>query len=170
LTADLELFDSDVFQSSSSIAPFAGFNRIQIENTNSSSGSGYPTAENSDQVDYEADDDFSGIVRGYPSPWRNVKLIHTGLPSTEIVELNIVSRLETESVEFVAGLASVKFPVLSISAKEWNIADLGTVTFDGNKLKSSSDGYSMLNLTYVTEAYEWAVSGEDGSKVQFVML
>jgi hypothetical protein len=163
----LDLFDSDVFKSSSKLAPFNGFDRVQVDND--TDGSSSSTDDTSDSVEYEEYNDLSGTVRGYPSPWRSVALFHSGIDTTEIVPLDIVSRVETETVEFVGGDASVKYPVKSIVAMTWHTTDLGSVTFDGRNLTSSNAGFSLLEVSYVTESYEWFVSGEDGTKIQFVL-
>jgi len=164
-TADVEFYDGDVFNSTSSVAPFDGFNRVQIDNDGESSGSD----STNDSVTFEPYDVLSGTVKGYPSPWRSVDLYHTGSPATNIIPLGIVSRVETETVEFVAGRASVKFPVKSILSSSWNAVDLGSITVDGKNLVASTPGYSLLDIEYVTESYDWFVDGEDGTQVQFVL-
>ncbi|TRZ64066.1 MAG: hypothetical protein D4S02_11395 [Rhodocyclaceae bacterium] len=104
------LFDSDVLGSVARIAPARGFNRVTLANEEGAGSS------DADHVDYVAvpDDATRGTVRARLGFARAVKLAHTGNPGTVVRALGQIVRTETETIEFVEGQASARYPVTSL--------------------------------------------------------
>lgn len=161
-----QLFDSEVIASSSQIAPVRGFNRVTVANEQGASGS----SSSPDSLEYVGTDSVTGTIRAYPNPSRPVALVHTGNPATTITALGTVSRQETETVEFVSGRASTRYPVAAIVSSAWRVNDLGAVSFDGSALTAAIEGYSLLDITYTVESVDWSVGLDADEQVQFVLM
>ncbi|MDP2432004.1 MAG: hypothetical protein Q8O33_08235 [Pseudomonadota bacterium] len=160
------LFDSDVISARAQIAPSRGYNRVTLANEEGASSS------SADRIEYlaDADDANRGTVRAYLALGRPVVLVHTGHPATVIADLGEVSRTETETVEFVEGRGSTRYPVDSIVAAVWQHTDLGAVSADGQDLAAATPGYSLLRITYTTTSLDWRVALSVDEEVQFVLV
>lgn len=160
------LFDSEVISSRAQIAPAKGFDRVTIANQDSGGSS------TSDRIEFvvNAEDSHQGLVRAYLGTTRPVILTHTGHPDTVIMELGPTVRTETETVEFIDGRASSKYPVTAITSALWQHSDLGTVTAYQQSLSVDNSGYSLLKLTYTTTSLNWQVSLINDEEVQFVLV
>jgi hypothetical protein len=160
------LFDTDVLSVSSQIAPMRGYNRVTIANEEGATGSA------SDRIEFVADTDDPnrGTVRAYLSVSRPVTLVHTGHASTVVASLGAVTRTETETVEFIEGQASTRYPVASITSSVWRHSALGTVVANGQTLVAATPGYSLLRITYTTTSLDWRVALPVDEEVQFVLV
>ena len=160
------LFDSDVLSVGTQIAPHRGFNRITLSNEE---GSG---SASSDAVEYDAsaDDDNRGTVRAYLGTDRPVTLVHTGNPGTVIASAGRVTRSETETLEFIEGQATTRYPITAVTSAVWQHVNLGSLTASGKTLLATVAGYSLLQLTYTTTALEWQVALGADEEVQFVLI
>ena len=160
------LFDADVISTRSQIAPSRGFNRVTIANEDGAAGS------SSDRIEFvaDADDDNRGTVRAYLVETRPVVLTHTGNAATVIASLGTVSRSETETVEFVEGRASTRYPVAAITSAVWQHTDLGAVSADGQSLVAATAGFSLLRVTYTVTSLNWRVALSIDEEVQFVLV
>lgn len=160
------LFDSDVITARSQIAPMRGYNRVTIANEDGAS------ASSSDRIEFvaDADDAHRGTVRAYLATTRPVVLTHTGHAATVIADLGEFTRRETETVEFVEGRASTRYPVSAIVSTVWQHTDLGAVTADGQNLVAATPGYSLLRITYTTTSLDWRVALPVDEEVQFVLV
>jgi hypothetical protein len=160
------LFDADVMSAQAQIAPTRGFNRVTIANEEGSAGA------SADRIEYvaDADDAYRGMVRVYLATTRAVVLAHTGHPSTVIASLGAVTRTETETVEFIEGQASTRYPVTAIVNLAWQHTGLGDVTAAGQALTAATSGYSLLRITYTTTSLDWRVALPIGEEVQFVLV
>lgn len=160
------LFDSEVINSRTQIAPARGFDRVTIANQDSV-GSNV-----SDRIEFviNAEDSHQGVVRAYLATTRPVILTHTGHPDTDITELGPTVRTEIETVEFIDGRASSKYPVTTITSAIWQHSDLGSVTANQQNLSVDNTGYSLLKLTYTTTSLNWQVSLITDEEVQFVLV
>lgn len=160
------LFDADVLSVSSQIAPMRGYNRVTIANEEGATGS------SSDRIEYVADPDdpYRGTVRAYLSVSRSVVLVHTGHASTVVASLGTVTRTETETVEFIEGQASTRYPVAALMSTAWQHTDLGAVVADGQSLVAATSGYSLLRITYTTTSLDWRVALPVDEEVQFVLV
>ncbi|MDO8892317.1 MAG: hypothetical protein Q7V00_10765 [Sulfurimicrobium sp.] len=160
------LFDADVMSARSQIAPSRGYNRETIANEDGASGS------SSDRVEYvpDPDDANRGTIRAYLATTRPVVLTHTGHTATVIASLGEVTRTETETVEFVEGRTSTRYPVAAIVSAIWQHTDLGTVIADGQNLVAATAGYSLLAVTYTTTSLDWRVALSIDEEVQFVLV
>ena len=158
--------DDALISVSESISPAKLFNRVDIYSTQ--------LVNNSiqDRLEYKVDevDPLSGVMEGYPSPWRAVTLTHTGNPLTQIMPLGVASRTETEEIEFVAGKANTKYPIDSILTMEWDVVNLGAVTYAGALLTSSILAESLLKISYTVRSYSWQIRGIDKTEVQFLCM
>ena len=160
------LFDSEVISSRAQIAPAKGFDRVTIANQDSGG------SITSDRIEFvvNAEDSHHGLVRAYLGTIRTVLLTHTGHPDTVIMELGPTVRTETETVEFIDGRASSKYPVTAITSGLWQHSDLGNVTANQQTLSVDNTGYSLLKLTYTTTSLNWQVSLITDEEVQFVLV
>lgn len=160
------LFDTDVISTRAQIAPSRGFNRVTIANEEGVAGS------SADRIEFvaDADDDNSGTVRATLFPPRPVVLTHTGHAATVIASLGEVSRTEVETVEFVEGRASTRYPVQSITSTVWQHTDLGAVSADGQSLLAATPGFSLLCITYTVTSRNWRVALPINEEVQFVLV
>ncbi|MEW5972243.1 MAG: hypothetical protein AB1713_00625 [Pseudomonadota bacterium] len=160
------LFDADVISVQAQIAPMRGYNRVTIANEDGGAGT------SADRIEYlaDADDPNRGTVRAYLPAERPVRLVHTGHPDTVIASLGQVTRTETETVEFIEGKASTRYPVASILDLAWQHTDLGTVTASGQNLTAAISGYSLLRITYTTTSLNWRVALPIDEEVQFVLM
>ncbi len=164
------LFDADVISAQARIAPMRGFNRVTIANEDAGSNA------SSDRIEYVADDDdpYRGTVRVYLATSlasaRTVVLAHTGHPATVIDTLGERTRVETETVEFVEGRASTRYPVTAIVDLAWQHTGLGEVTASGQNLTAAVSAYSLLRITYTTTSLDWRVALPVDEEVQFVLV
>ncbi|MDO9189986.1 MAG: hypothetical protein Q7U24_08950, partial [Sulfurimicrobium sp.] len=108
--------------------------------------------------------------RAYLATTRPVVLTHTGHTATVIASLGEVTRTETETVEFVEGRTSTRYPVAAIVSAIWQHTDLGTVIADGQNLVAATAGYSLLAVTYTTTSLDWRVALSIDEEVQFVLV
>lgn len=160
------LFDADVISTRSQIAPSRGFNRVTIANEDGAAGA------SSDRIEFVADaiDANRGTVRAYLVTTRPVVLTHTGHAATVIASLGAVSRSETETVEFVEGRASTRYPVAAVTSAVWQHTDLGVVSADGQSLVAATAGFSLLRVTYTVTSLNWRVALSIDEEVQFVLV
>lgn len=160
------LFDADVISTRSQIAPSRGFNRVTIANEDGAS------SPSSDRIEFVADADslHHGTVRVYLAASRAVLLTHTGHNATVIASLGELSRNETETLEFIEGRASTRYPVDALVSAVWQHLDLGTVLADGQTLSAATPGYSLLKLSYTTRSLNWRVALALDEEVQFVLV
>jgi len=160
------LFDADVLSVSAQFAPSRGFNRVVLANEDSGSG------QAGDRIEFvaDADDRNCGTVRAYLASPRAVVLAHTGHPDTVVAHLGEVTRTEVETLEFIEGHASTRYPVTQLSSTQWQHVDLGPVAAQGQSLQATTPGYSLLRLTYTTTSLNWQVALASDEEVQFVLL
>ncbi len=160
---DLELSDADVLVDSSATDSVELCNRLVISDDGEASAS--------DRIEYQASegDPLAGVVRAWPSPWRAVRLVHTGRPEVEIEAQGAKTWTETETVEFIDGVARTSMPAAAVVGVEWHYNDLGAVSLSGDQVLAAVSGYSLARLRYRTTAYVWGVRCPDADEVQFVL-
>lgn len=160
------LFDADVMSAQAQIAPMRGYNRVILANDEGS------VSSSADRIEYvaDADDAYRGTVRAYLASTRAVVLAHTGHPSTVIASLGVVIRTESETVEFIEGQASTRYPVTAIVNLAWQHTGLGDVTISGQSLTATTSGYSLLRITYTTTSLDWRVALPIDEEVQFALV
>lgn len=163
---DHSLFDADVIAVEARIAPSRGFNRVTIANEDGGA------ASSADRIEFvrDPDDPYRGTVRAWLARPRPVTLAHTGHADTVIARLGETTRIETETVEFIEGRASARYPVAGITRLVWQRADLGSVIASGANLESTTPGYSLARITYTTTSLDWRVALQADEEVQFVLL
>lgn len=164
------LFDAEVMSTQAQIAPMRGYNRVTLANEEGSAGT------SADRIEFvrDADDAYRGTVRAYlanpVASTRAVVLAHTGHPATVIATLGETTRTEIETVEFVEGRASTRYPVTAIVDLAWQHTGLGDVTASGQNLTAATSGYSLLRITYTTTSLDWRVALPIDEEVQFVLV
>jgi len=127
----------------------------------------------SDSVEYEADanDNLKGTLTVYPKPYRNIEMVHTGGANVGLafVAEEIVD--EEEQVEFKAGVASVQYPIYTLTSVTWQKADLGAVTWnvDQSELTVAGAGYSLATIKYKSRIYKYNVEDTIDESVQFLV-
>jgi hypothetical protein len=160
------LFDADVMSAQAQIAPMRGYNRVTLANDEGG------VSMSTDRIEYVADidDAYRGTVRAYLASARTLVLAHTGHPATVIATLGETTRTEIETVEFVEGRASTRYPVTAIVDLAWQHTGLGDVTAAGQTLTAATSGYSLLRITYTTTSLDWRVALPVDEEVQFVLV
>lgn len=108
----------------------------------------------------DENDGMTGTLRAAVAadPAPGVTLDHCGGASLSVASSGLVSRVETETVEIVAGLGEVSFPVWGITSAVWKHRDLGAVrAFEpgSKRLTAQATGASLLAVSYITRAWEW---------------
>lgn len=157
--------DADVLSSRADSAPQRGFNRIVVSND---AVQGRDTQDNLELL--PTDNPQQKRLRAVPEPWRPVQLLHSGHPATVIIERGTITRIETERVEFIDGIARCRYPIDSLLDFHWQHQDLGALEVDGQTLRATHKGYSLLSLRYSTRALEWLVSQSHDEEVQFLLI
>ena len=159
------IMDSDTISSQESYVHVDFMDRVVVSNV----GAG----DDTDEVEYIADegDSTQGDVRVYPSPWRQVSLLHTGDNQIGCVAFGIQERDEKELVAFEEGKSSTQYPILRLKTITWQYINLGEITFkpDGRELVSNVNGYSLAQITYRTRAFVWHVSDLRVEEIQFLV-
>jgi len=118
------------------------------------------------------DDSTAGILKAYPSPFRDINITHTGPVGVLLSKLGEITRTETEIIEIFDGSGSVKYPIESVVSISWLDTNLGGITFSGKQVKSTSlvDRFGLLEIVYETKSinYEaqYAISDR---QIQFLM-
>lgn len=160
------LFDADVMSAQAQIAPMRGYNRVTLANDEGS------VSTSADRIEYvaDADDAYRGKVRAYLAAARAVVLAHTGHSATVIATLGETTRTEIETVEFVEGRASARYPVIAIVDLAWQHTGLGDVAAAGQNLTAATSGFSLLRITYITTSFDWRVALPVDEEVQFVLV
>lgn len=145
------------------------FNQFRISEAETAQGDRFEWVPSEDSV-------LVGTLRFYPSPWRETVTIRTTEPvaGTTYTPLGVVARTEEdEEVEFRDGIASTRYPIVGAPTIEWLSTPLGGVTTVdfGTSLtapRSVNGGYGLARVTYQVQAIEFAVTGVDGTSVQFI--
>lgn len=158
------LTDGDILELAERVAWERGFNRVTVSNEDGSAAS-------TDLLDAIRNDNdpYRYRVRAWPTPWRIAPLWHSGHPDTRITALGERHDAETETVEFIDGQASLRYPVAAITGVRWQHADLGAITHEGARLTSSTPGYSLCQVTYTTRVLAWDCALAQDEDVQFVL-
>lgn len=150
-------------------------NAVTIRDFTSEAGS------TQDIVEFIADEDdpLKGTVCVYPRPWRPVELVHTGNAAVGMNyqgEVTLTKYADGQSgdgheslVEFKAGRASVRYPVMTINSVTWHYAALGAVAASGPELQSAAAAYSLARIEYTTRAYKWRVWDAAPDTIQFLV-
>lgn len=155
---DVTLTDDDDTLSVSEEYEFKeGYNKLRIREGEASFG---------DSIEYEPTEGSltTGLMRVYPSPWRDTWRVYSTDSITLLTPKGMVSRSEEELVQFADGNASTKFPVFAITNVRWFSDSLGGIGFDaGSKSLSSGNtvnfGYGLAVITYTTQSYDYDVVG-----------
>lgn len=165
-TPDHLFSDRDIFGADESPVNDAQVNRVRIIDVEGA---------NQDRIEFVADptDSLRGELRFFPSPWRdNLRLRHTqNSPPIYLGGATDVSESKTETVEFVAGQASVRYPISALVAVEWLAVDLGAISFApySNAFSAGGlDGYSLAKITYTTRFLRAAANASDTAVAQFL--
>lgn len=122
----------------------------------------------SDEIEFVADEENSrkGVMRVYPSPYRtSITLDHTS-KDIQINARGVEVREEVETVEFVDGSGTTRFPIDTIVSVTWKFDNLGAVTFDQYSktvsIVDESKLYSLAEITYTVRSINFDVdSGVD---------
>lgn len=131
-----------------------------------------------DRIEYVADEDSdtSGVLRVYPSPWRTTLMVRTTDASGMVFVGNEVwlTREETETVEFVAGVGSLPYPAESIDSFKWHSEILEGImhTAYSSELTAGTtvnQGYGLVDITYTVRYLEYDTTAILGSNVQYVV-
>ncbi len=159
----LVLGDNSVINMQETKYSFQIYNRFLISNSLSGSSE-------KDSIEYVQKTDSNGIMYGYPFDWRVPSLVHTGDPNTVISSIGLVFWVSEEEIEIIDGNGKVSHKIDSILSYEWNMINLGTISFNGDQVSTSVSGCSLLKIKYYVKAYQWNVSCPDNNSVQFLLL
>ncbi|MGE4400098.1 MAG: LamG domain-containing protein [Desulfobulbus sp.] len=152
----------DCFNTGSTPNHRYGYNRFLVSNQGSSS----------DSLTLEQSDISTTVkeVRGYQVPWDGTfALTHTGGTWVNIEPMGIEEREETETVEFVAGAGSTKYPIYDLTSVNWQQTNLGTITTaEDGSMTAVTAGQSLCEITYTTRCRLWKVTDPQGEQLQLV--
>ena len=159
--------DHDITAISAVDAPMRGFNRVTVSNAAA------PQFGSADRLELVPDplylDQF--LIRAYLAEQRPVSLVHTGSPRTVIKNLGLVTRIESEVIEFIEGKASLKYPGQAFTQFVWQHTNLGAVTVSGSSvLAAVVNGYSLAAVSYTVQSLNWEVSLPLPEDVQFLLV
>lgn len=159
---DLDIGEADVFSLSENIASNATFDAVVVGDGQDKSG---------DEIEFLADEatPYRGVVRAFPSPWREVSLVHSS-QNVSISPRGVIEFTTEEVVEVIGGAAQCRYPVGRIISTEWRYANLGAIRGAGKTITSAEPGYSLLAITYASSAYAWDVSHQEIEDVQFLLM
>ena len=165
-TPEQVITDAEMFSVSSQFMPVEVANRIIIAD-------GDPGA-NDDAIEYIPDlggERFSGQIRVYLDPWRNVSLLNSGSGDVAVNFLGTATIEQMEIVDFSQGKASVKYPIQSVNYTLWIGQNLGQVyTTQGMKqIAAATMGYSVLQISYTARCMVWQVSYQRNEDVEFLV-
>lgn len=159
--------DRDLFGADESPINDALVNRVRIVDVEGA---------HQDRLEFVADqnDALRGEIRVFPSPWRGgLTLRHTrGSPPVYLDAAAEGSESQTETVEFVAGQASVRYPIAALGSVEWMAENLGAVAFEpfsSALVAGGPDGYSLARVTYTTRFLLAKVRASAATDAQFVL-
>ena len=128
--------------------------------------------ESAETVRIEPEDDAPAtkLARVYQTPWQDdFDLTHTGGDWVVIEDIGVSEREVTEQAEFVAGEASVSYPIYGIVSMEWLRVPLGSVTIaEDGRLEAQVEGESLLAITYLTRCHEYIVTDRETEPLQLV--
>ena len=132
---------------SSSIAHYRGCNAVRVRDADLS---------DQDRIEYEPDTSWgwSGLVRFYPSPWRDPSFSQT-TPGTLIKVGDTVREVE-ELVEFEGGSGTVQYPVEGVLNVEWISVELGAVEVYPyrSELMVEDAGWGVALVTYQAHSHD----------------
>lgn len=129
-----------------------------------------------DTIEFEQDenDELAGTLKVYPSPFREIEVIHTGPSTISLMLEGTVIREEEEVIEIFNSEGSVKYPILSIETIEWNAVNLGTLLFEPySKTVTSTNPnlkYSMVKIKYKTKSINYRTTSVGNADVQYLVV
>ena len=132
---------------------------------------------NGDGTPATEDSPDSGIVRAYPSPYRNTFKLYVAqeVGATVMVPKGeVVHDERQELVTFDKGVVGLSYPIYELVNIEWHSQALGGLSFDpgGTTLTASTDvnqGYGLATVTYRTKAFEYTTTGVRGTSALILM-
>ena len=166
-TIDQYFTDNDWVTLGSADAPEKGFNRVMVSNSTAA------LSGNTEKIEVVPDpiDGSKKLIRAYLSRQRPVELVHTGAAETVIISLGVVTRTESEVVEFVAGRATLKYPAVALTSLTWQHVDLGAVAVSDTAATATvAEGYSLAAVSYTVQTTDWHVSLALSEDVQFLLM
>lgn len=126
---------------SSSVAYYRGATAVRVRDSD---------LGDQDRIEWEPDTTWgwSGLVRFYPSPWRDPVFLQT-TPGTLVWVGDTVRELE-EMVEFEGGSGAVQYPVEEVLKVEWISESLGYITVEPyrSELSVPDTGRGVAVVTY----------------------
>lgn len=165
---DHELNSYDhLFTLRTSIVPKDGFNLFMVTDTNTNTGG------LNDALDFEVLSKSKVAVTAYLTNARPVTLKDTAPEELTITkDTNITSVNEVETVEVIAGKATVLRPIESIVSLEFISLPLTGVAFTKGSTElnvGSTADYGLIKVEYSTLAATFLVDGVTSPKVQFLL-
>lgn len=127
-----------------------------------------------DRIEFEPDDNsgLAGQLHAFPSPWRAFELFHTG-PLAVSLSAGVERLIEKEQqIEIVNGAGTLGYPIHSIDDVEWEVVDLGGLSFAPGSTTvqaALADGTSLCTVRYTTRAMVYETSAPQELAVQFAM-
>jgi hypothetical protein len=164
-TPDHLVTDNETLATSESYAPVELADRIAIADGDQESGQ--------DEVEFLPDEGnpHQGAIRVYPTPWREVAVVHTGDELVSLSALGEQEREESELLQIQAGRGRTRYPVAGIVTTSWQYADLGAASFtaDSREITSEIPEYSLLRLTYRTRCLAWTAADVRDEEILFLV-
>lgn len=158
VSPDLQLTEHDIYSVSETPLNDDLRNRFQLVDVETSYA---------DRLEWIAEEGnpLRGNLAAYLSPWRDDLRITTsrGTPPIVYWPIGVSTHLEMETVEFTAGHATTKYPIMSLQNLTWLSTDLGGIVFEpytSDLTCTAPDdygGYSLALLSYLTKRLDYGV-------------
>jgi len=112
------------------------------------------------------------MVKVWAEPWQDdLSVMHTGSPSVVIGEAIEQIEVVTQTLEFVAGKASIQYRATVLDAQKWLYADLGDIALVDKNLTAEDMGYSVAEVSYQRRYFAFPVTlPVEKSTTQFLVL
>ncbi|MBL4781808.1 MAG: hypothetical protein JKX92_06155 [Porticoccaceae bacterium] len=129
-----------------------------------------------DRIEYVADEDdrLGGVLRVYPSPWRDVHLRHTGPLAVSLSAEGNSSISVVETVEFIDGRGQAGYPIDSLGDVIWSGDGLGALLYTPGSATlatvADAGGAGLAEVSYTTRAKQWRTASPMGDDVQFLVV
>lgn len=165
VTPDLTLYDSDLYSVQETRSRSQLIDRIRLVDVE---------AVYSDKLEFSPDetDGRRGIVRAYPSPWRDALVItHTRNGPVHLYDRAVELLSKSETIEVISGAANVSYPILNIQLTQYLSENLGAVHFApySTQITTAKSGYSLLVITYTTKALTYRVESQIDTEAQTLL-
>lgn len=124
----------------------------------------------------EEGDPTRGVLKVYPSPWRETFEIRStdSATASSVQRISVTYETLIETVEFVDGAANLSKPIYALGSVNWLSDTLGAINFTQYSTSLSAgvsvnDGYGLAEVSFTVASIDYDVTGVFADTDQFVM-